>query len=138
ALGSAIDRPDLLSKVRLSGPERAKAVEEVAAIVGEWTAARDKHEVMRTLGAAGIPCGAVLDTTELLDDPHLRERGMIAKIEHPVRGALEIPGCPVRLDDSPAEISAAPLLGQHNAEVYGDLLGLSAAQLEALKNEGVI
>jgi len=138
ALGNAIGQPDLLSKVKLSEPERAKAVEEVANMVAQWTASRTKQEVMRVLGKAGVPCGAVLDTAELLDDPHLTERGMIAKIEHPVRGALKIPGCPVRMSDSPTQVTAAPLVGQHNAEIYGEWLGLGTAELEELKSSGVV
>jgi formyl-CoA transferase len=55
-----------------------------------------------------------------------------------VRGDFTMPGCPVRLEDSPVEVKSAPLLGQHNADVYGELLGLGAGQLEDLKREGII
>jgi formyl-CoA transferase len=63
---------------------------------------------------------------------------MIVTIKHPVRGDFTMPGCPVRLEDSPVEVTSAPLLGQHNADVYGELLGLGAGQLEDLKREGII
>ena len=63
---------------------------------------------------------------------------MIVDVEHPVRGKFSMPGCAVKLEDSPVEVRCAPLLGQHNAEVYGSLLGLKADQLEQLKEQGVI
>ncbi len=107
-------------------------------MINEWTGRHTKHEVMRILGEAGVPCGAVLDSVELLNDPHLKQRGMIVTIKHPVRGDFTMPGCPVRLEDSPVEVKSAPLLGQHNADVYGELLGLGAGQLEDLKREGII
>ncbi len=101
-------------------------------------ARHSKHEVMQILGSAGVPCGAVMDTVELLNNPHLRERQMIVDIEHPARGKISMPGCPVKLEDSPVTVVSAPLLGQHNAEVYGQMLGLGESELEQLKSQGVI
>jgi len=93
---------------------------------------------MKELGAAGVPCGAVFDSQDVLTDPHLRERGMVVTIAHPTRGAVTMPGCPVQLTDSPVEARPAPLLGQHNEEVYRELLGLSATALQKLAEEGII
>ena len=93
---------------------------------------------MKIMGEAGVPCGAVLDSVELLNDPHLRERGMIVTIDHPVRGKFTMPGCPAKLEDSPVEVRSAPLLGQHNREVYSSILGFKDGDLEQLKQQGVI
>jgi len=139
SLWQAIDRSELADDERFQrGRSRIENVEALTAIINEWTGRHTKFEVMRILGEAGVPCGAVLDSVELLNDPHLKQRGMIVTVKHPVRGDFTMPGCPVRLEDSPVEVTAAPLLGQHNADVYGELLGLGAGQLEELKREGII
>ncbi|HEV3115251.1 MAG TPA: CoA transferase [Candidatus Binataceae bacterium] len=139
ALCSAMDQPGLADDPRFANPKaRAKNNEELSALLNEWTSRHTKHEVMKILGSAGVPCGAVLNTVELLNDPHLRERQMIVDIEHPARGKISMPGCPVKLEDSPAEVKSAPLLGQHNAEIYGQMLGLGQQQLDELKTKGVI
>ncbi len=139
ALCVAIGQPELSGDPRFANTKaRAKNNEELTAIINEWTGRHTKHEVMKILGGAGVPCGAVLDTVELLNNPHLRERQMIVDIEHPARGKLSIPGCPVKLEDSPVTVVSAPLLGQHNAEVYGQMLGLGKQELEQLKERGVI
>ena len=103
-----------------------------------WTKTKDKFAVMKVVGEAGVPCGAVLDTGDLLANEHLKQREMIVTIDHPQRSAFTMPGCPVKLADSPVRVQPAPLLGQHNAEVYGALLGLSAADLAGLKEKGVV
>jgi formyl-CoA transferase len=118
--------------------DRAKYIDELTAIIEEWTGKRTKHEVMKIMGEAGVPCGAVLDSVELLNDPHMKERGMVVTVDHPVRGKFTMPGCPVKLEDSPAEVKSAPLLGQHNAEVYGAMLGMTAGDLDQLKQQGII
>ena len=139
ALCGAMDQPKLADDPRFANPKaRAKNNEELTALLNEWTSRHSKHEVMKILGTAGVPCGAVLNTVELLENPHLRERQMIVDIEHPARGKISIPGCPVKLEDSPAEVKSAPLLGQHNAEIYGQMLGLGQEQLDQLKSQGVI
>lgn len=134
-----IGREDLIDDPRYtSQKERNQRFDEVYAFIRAWTEQHDKHTVMKTLGEVGVPCGAVLDSRDILTDPHLRERGMIVEVEHPTRGTITMPGCPVQLTDSPVEATPAPLLGQHNEEVYLALLGLSSDQLQQLANEGVI
>ena len=139
ALCQVMGRPELLDDPRFANARaRAKATAELSPIISEWTGRHTKQEVMRALGEAGIPCGQVLDSVEILNDPHLRERQMIVDIEHPVRGKISMPGCAVKLEDSPVNVVSAPLLGQHNAEVYGQMLGLGREQLDQLKGQGVI
>jgi formyl-CoA transferase len=138
-LCSAIGRPEMAVDERFKDRRsRLRHVEEVTEAINDWTSKHTKHEVMRILGEAEVPCGKVLDSVELLEDPHLRERGMVVTIQHPVRGEFTMPGCPVKLEDSPVEVRSAPLLGEHNNEVFADYLGFDAAEVERLKQEGVI
>jgi formyl-CoA transferase len=138
-LWQTVGRPEVENDDRFS--DRAKRKENYAAlrnIIEEWTGRYTKQEVMRILGEAGVPCGAVLDSVELLEDPHMRERGMIVTIDHPVRGKITMPGCPVRLEDSPAQVKSAPLLGEHSREIYRELLGFDDSELDSLKGQGII
>lgn len=134
-----IGRDDLLGDPRYTiQAERNERFDEVHAFIQAWTEKQDKITVMKKLGAVGVPCGAVFDSQDILTDPHLRERGMVVTIEHPTRGTITMPGCPVQLTDSPVEARPAPLLGEHNEEVYRELLGLTADTLENLEKEGAV
>lgn len=139
ALLKVMGREDLLGDPRYRTPrDRDSRIAEVNAIFTEYCRSRSKHQVMTEVAPLGIPCGAVQDTVEVLNDPHLITRGMIAQVEHPVAGAFSMPGCPIHLDESPVEVKPAPLLGQHNQEVLYEMLGYSAEQVQALKAQGVI
>src|SRR5215468_9193247 len=82
----AMKRDDLIGDPRFeTGEARWQHRNEVNALVEGWTSERSKHEVMKILAGAGVPCGACLDTGEVLEDPHLRARDMIVEVQHPVR-----------------------------------------------------
>jgi formyl-CoA transferase len=112
--------------------------DELDALVEAWTEKRTKHEVMETLGEAGIPCGAVLDSGEVFTDPSLLHRRMVVDLEHPTRGRYPMAGNPVRMSDSPTEVTRAPLLGEHKAEIFGTWLGVSDEEMKALEKKRVI
>jgi len=134
-----IGRPDVLTDPRFADQRgRNKCFDELFEIIASWTRQRSKFEVMRALGEVGVPCGAVLDSGDILANEHLKARGMITTIQHPTRGAFTMPGCAVQLSDSPVEVQPAPLLGQHNNEVLGSVLGLTTADLAALKEDGIV
>ena len=136
---TAIGRPDVLADPRFSDVRsRSHHFDELFDIIASWTRQRDKFEVMRTLGEVGVPCGAVLDSGDVLSNEHLKARGMIRTIEHPTRGTFTMPGCAVQLSDSPVDVLPAPLLGQHNSDILGSLLGLSQVDLANLKENGII
>jgi formyl-CoA transferase len=133
-----IDRTDLIGDQEWSSAAwRSQNWEQVHDLIESWTADRDKWTVMEALGANGVPCSAVYDTADLLTHRHMRERGMVQRMEHPA-GTYDVPANPIRLSGSPTEVTRAPLLGEHNAEVYADLLGLGEDQLTRLSKDGVI
>jgi formyl-CoA transferase len=139
SLLKAIGRSDLVTDERFADQRsRNKHFDEIFNIIATWTRQRSKFEVMRILGEAGVPCGAVLDSGDILANEHLKSRGMITTIEHPTRGSFTMPGCAVQLSDSPVEVRPAPLLGQHGGEILGTLLGLTKADLAGLKEDDII
>ena len=139
ALTAAIGRPDLADDSRFKTPEaRWENRAALDAIVEEWTRRHLKHEVMRILGDAGVPCGACQDTGEVLADPHLKAREMIVDVDYPTRGTYQTVGCPVKLSDSPATVTRPPLLGEHTAELLRALCGLDPDEVKRLKDDGVV
>jgi formyl-CoA transferase len=134
-----IGREDLIGDERYdTGPARGQRAAEVDELIATWTRQHTKQEAMKIIGEAGVPAGAVFDTLELMNDPSLAERGIMQTIQHPTTGAVKMPAWPVRFDGTPPRVKPSPLLGQHSAEVLGSWLGLGAAEVDALKQEGII
>ena len=102
-------------------------------MISEWTRQHDKHEAMRLVGAAGVPAGAVLDTGNLLAEPSFAERGISQAMQHP-NGEFRMPAFPVRFDGVRAPVKPSPLLGEHATQVFGDWLGMSAGDIDGLRD----
>src|SRR5438105_10721656 len=133
-----LGRADLIGNPDYDTPKaRGERIAEINEMVADWTRRRGKHEAMRIIGAAGLPAGPVLDSMELMNEPSFTERGILQIAEHPT-GPFKMPSWPVRFDGRPPKLEPAPLLGQHSAEVFGQWLGMSAADVEGLRKEGVI
>jgi len=136
---TAIGRPDMnTAELRNSIQLRIEHFHEIKAAIEGWTRTKDKMEVFKTLADLGIPAAPVLDTKEVLNDPHFNQRGTIVEFDHPQRGKFKMAGCPIRLSKNDYEYKAAPLLGQHNEEVYQELLGLAKEDVEKLRKEKII
>jgi formyl-CoA transferase len=132
-------REDLIGDPRFDSPqERFKNRHQVDEMIAEWTKNHDKLEVMKRLGDAGIPAGAVMDTMELSNDPELNRREIFVTVKHPVRGDFKMPGWPVKMSGSKVPITASPLLGANTEEVYRGLLGLSREEIEELRKDKAI
>lgn len=118
---------------------RRQRAAEVDALVSAWTLRHPKHDIMERCSAADITCGVVKDIGELITDPHIRARGRLQDIKHPTAGQMPVLGSPWWIDEQPLGIDApSPSLGQHNEQVYAELLGLSAQELAQLRDQQVI
>ncbi|RSM82061.1 formyl-CoA transferase [Amycolatopsis sp. WAC 01375] len=133
-----IGKPELAEDPDWSTPEaRLSKLDKAFGMIEEWTEKHTKWEVMEALNAHNIPCGPILSTRELAEDATLAELGSVVEVEHPERGAFKTVGCPLKLSDSPVEVERSPLLGEHNAEVFGEL-GYGEDDLDRLRAAGVI
>jgi len=133
-----IGREDLIGDESYATPDaRLQREAEIDAIVTGWTKERTKQEAMTQLSAVGVPAGAVLDTQELIDEPSFYERGILQQMTHGER-TMVMPTWPVRFDGVPTKVEPAPLLGEHTTEVLSDWLGLDAAAVAQLRQDGIV
>ena len=138
-IADVIGRADLKADPGLATPvQRAAHTDVIDEAISAWTRRYTKREAMERLGSAGVPAGATFDTLELTEDEHLNRREAIVTVEHPTRGRLKMPGWPVHMEHSHVRVEAAPLLGQHNRDVYTELLELRDDELARLHEQGVI
>jgi formyl-CoA transferase len=137
ALAALIGRPELADDPEWSTPEaRLTKLDRMFGLIEEWSVQHTKWEVLDELNARNVPCGPILSTRDLIEDETLAELGMIVTVDHPERGPFKTVGSPLKMSDSPVRVERSPLLGEHNAEVYGDL-GYSEEQLAELHAAGV-
>lgn len=115
--------------------------DEMDKLVEQWTMLHDHYEVMHALQKAGITAGAVLNTVELLNDPHLKARGTFNVIDRAVVGThpCPVPTAPMKFSGLNVTVQRpAPTLGQHNEYVLGEILGISSDEIKKLAEEKVI
>jgi formyl-CoA transferase len=109
----------------------------IFARIEEWTMTKTKFEAMEILNEYDIPCGPILSMKEIADDPWLRKSGTVVEVDHPTRGKHLTVGNPIKMSDSPTEVTRAPLLGEHTEEILREL-GYTASDAKALRTEGAI
>ena len=109
----------------------------IFARIEKWTMTKTKFEAMEILNKYDIPCGPILSMKEIAREPALRASGTIVEVEHPTRGKYLTVGNPIKLSDSPTEVTRSPLLGEHTDEVLNQL-GYSAQDIAQLRTERVI
>lgn len=141
ALVTAMGEPGWASDPRFAtGESRGNHHDELDKLLADWTRARDKHDIMHQLQAAGVTAGAVQNPRDLCErDPQIRERGTFFELDHPVIGPALFEGSPIRFSTTEQENwRSAPLLGEDNDYVYKQLLGLSDPEIAELSEAGVI
>ena len=105
--------------------------------IEQWTMSKDKFEAMDILNKLDIPCGPILSMKEIAYEPSLRASGTVVEVDHPERGKYLSVGNPIKMSDSPTEVTRSPLLGEHTEEVLTQL-GFSTAEVAAMRAEGAV
>jgi len=105
--------------------------------IEEWTKTKTKFEAMDILNKFDIPCGPILSMKEIAEDPSLRETGTVVEVDHPTRGKYLTVGNPIKLSDSPTDVTRSPLLGEHTEEVLSQM-GYDKVQIAELRAAKVI
>ena len=140
ALCEAADHKDWLKDPRFAdGEARRRHRDELNAVVEAWTRELEPIEATRLLQDAGVPAGPSLTTEDLLNDPHLKERGFVVEVDHPEVGRRAMGSVPWKISEmDPPDHRPAPLIGQHNGYVLCEILGHSTEQMERWVEEGVV
>jgi crotonobetainyl-CoA:carnitine CoA-transferase CaiB-like acyl-CoA transferase len=140
ALAGVMGRAELALDARFAAAAaRRERQAELDALVGAWTVTQEANAAAEKLQAAGVPAHASWTARELVEDAHLRQRGAIVDVAEPDGKARAAVGAPVHMSKGKVGIDrGTPQLGEHEAYVFGELLGLSQAQRQALVDEGVI
>jgi len=139
-LAETIGRSDLISD-----PEQCTMVvrlsrrEELDAIVADWVKRYSVAEILQILDKAELPCAPILDTGQIVNDPHMKYRQMTVEVDQLLSGPLKMPGTVFKMSQTPGDpYNPAPFLGEHNSEVYSELLGYSEEKINELMARGII
>jgi crotonobetainyl-CoA:carnitine CoA-transferase CaiB-like acyl-CoA transferase len=136
----AMGREELGSDPRYESlRSRVEHMDEIDALVSEFTSLSDKQALFNLLMSHRVPCAPVRDLDEVVNDRHMHERRALEWIDHPMYGRVCLPNSPLRFDGvEPMQIRPSGPLGRDNEEVYGQWLGLSADELAQLAHDEVI
>jgi succinyl-CoA---D-citramalate CoA-transferase len=140
-LCEAMGQPDLADDERYATHgARGEHQEELEAVVAAWALERDAAEIDSVLNEAGVICGPIYTIADIFEDPQFRAREMLLTHVDPEFGEYVGPGLVPKFSGTPSELrwSATWEEGSHNRDVYGGLLHLSDAELDQLKEEGVL
>ena len=113
--------------------------DELDGIISEWTMGREAYDITGILQSAGVPAAPVLRGPDLLADPHYKDRDTFVTVDHSQVGPKQYPGIPWKMSATPGRVRwPSPTLGQHNRDVFGELLGLTGLEIDQLEETGII
>lgn len=134
-----IDKAEWKAHADYAEPQaRLRRLNSVFDAIERWTMTKTKFEVMQICNPLNIPVGPILSMKELAEDPSLRASGTVVEVDHPERGRYLTVGCPIKMSDSPVEVTRAPLLGEHTDEILTQELGYDEKQIDEMRKIGVI
>jgi succinyl-CoA--D-citramalate CoA-transferase len=136
----AMGHPDWGADPRFAtNPARTANSNALDALVSEWFVARSAAEAQQILDQAGVPACPIYSIADIFADPHYQARGDIISPEDPEIGPVPMPAVLPRFSRTPGQVRwVGPRIGEHNAEIFGGLLGLSEAEQNDLRSAGVI
>ncbi len=117
---------------------RLPRLRHIFSTIEQWTMTKTKFEVMEICNAIDIPVGPILSMKEIAEEPSLRKTGTVVEVDHPTRGKYLTVGNPVKMSDSPTDVTRSPLLGEHTDEVLKKELGYSAKEIAEIKASGAV
>lgn len=140
ALARIMGREELLDDPRFAtNKARIQRLDETDEIVSSWSRQLDRAEIIRLTREARVPSAPVRNLVEVINDPHMHERGMLERIDHPEYGEIVVPNSPLRFHGADRlESTPSPTVGQHSNEVYREWLGLDDGEISQLRDDGII
>ena len=117
---------------------RLPRLNQIFGAIEDWTMTKTKFEVMDICNPLDIPVGPILSMKEIAEDEGLRATGTIVEVEHPERGPYLSVGCPIKMSDSPVEVTRSPLLGEHTAQILAEVLGYSPEEVDRVYRSGAV
>ncbi|MCW5621206.1 MAG: CoA transferase [Burkholderiales bacterium] len=140
ALTRSMGRPELADDARFAdNGARLSNAAALETFIGEWTTTLTTAQLLDALQAIGVPCAKVARVADLVDDPHLAQRGRILEMQHPKAGTVPMQGFTVQFGESPMRLQhPPPLLGQHSEEVLQEWLALQPETIGELRDDGIV
>jgi len=134
-----LEMPELIDKPEYETPMmREERRDEITAIIVSWLKGKRMEDIFHAAQELRLPLTMVPNTEQLFDMPQHKARGYFVDIDHPVGGKLTYPGAPFRLGETAWQAGRAPLLGEHNGEIYCGRLGYSRERFAKLSEDGII